>query len=97
MLMDAVLAETGICATAGMQYTTRFIREQIQLATTANHGNRHACVIPPTIDPKRCFILSYDLRAKKIDGLIEQFGTHGKKRKRVAVLDELLAEVNPAA
>ena len=55
------------------------------------------CVILPTIDPKRCFILSYDLRAKKIDGLIEQFGTHGKKRKRVAVLDVLLAEVNPAA
>ena len=95
--MDAVPAETGICATAGMQYTTRFIREQIQLAAAANPGNRHACVILPTIDPKRCFILSYDLRAKKIDGLIEQFGTHGKKRKRVAVLDDLLAEVNPAA
>ncbi len=97
MLMDAVLAETGVCATAGMQYTTRFIREQIQLAAAANPGNRHACVILPTIDPKRCFILSYDLRAQKIDGLIEQFGTHGKKRKRVAVLDDLLAEVNPAA
>lgn len=54
------------------------------------------CVILPTIDPKRCFILSYDLRAKKINGLIEQIGPHGKKHKRVAVLENLLAETNPA-
>lgn len=80
-----------------MQYTTRFIREQIQLAAAANPGNRHVCVILPTIDPKRCYILSYDLRAKKINGLIEQIGTHGKKRKRVAVLEDLLTETNPAA
>ena len=80
-----------------MQYTTRFIREQIQLAAAANPDSRHVCIVFPTMDPKRCFILSYDLRAKKLDGLIEQIGNHGKKRKRVAVLDDLLAEVNPAA
>lgn len=75
-----------------MNYTRRFILDMVEIAALSESGGRHVTIVLPTTDPKRSFYLTYDVRSKKVDSVIEQIG----RRKRVASVDDLLREPNPA-
>lgn len=74
-----------------MNYTKRFILDMIDIAALSEPGSRHVVVMFPTKDPKRSFVLTYDMQLKKVNSVVEQIG----RRKRVASVENLLMEANP--
>ncbi len=74
-----------------MNYTKVFILDMVNMVALSEPNNRHITIIFPTKDPKRSFVLAYDVQLKKVNSVIEQIG----RRKRVSSVESLLNEVNP--